>query len=93
MGAEDWTPNNKTAKRIAGRLLRAHRSGGITLATLEVDRCIDGVCLRYLSVQLRRRLWLLWGSEGATVVGTGEPGRRRDDLDEALDVAVCGERA
>ena len=86
--ATGWTPNTKTAKRIAGRLLRAHRSGALTLETVEVDQCVDAVFLRYLSAKLRRNLWALWGSEGATVIGSGEAGRKRDALDEALDATV-----
>lgn len=86
--AHDWTPNTKTAKRIAGRLLRAHRAGDVRLTTAEQDRCVDGVFLRYVSVRLRRHLWSLWGSEGARVVASGEAGRKRDALDDALDATV-----
>lgn len=86
--AQEWTPNTKTAKRIAGRLLRAHRAHTITLTVPEVDQCVDAVFLRYVSTRLRRRLWSLWGSEGATVVQSGEAGRKRDALDDALDATV-----
>jgi len=74
-------------RRIAGRLLRAHRADVISLAPLEVDRCVDGITRPFLPTETRRQLGRLWVAEGATVLGTEDP-ERRSPLDDDLDALV-----
>jgi len=85
--AKPWTPRVNTTRRIAGRLLRAHRADVLTLAPLEVDKCVDGITRPFLPTELRRQLGRLWISEGSTVVGTEDP-ERRSPLDDDLDALV-----
>ena len=89
--AKRWTPRVNMARRMAGRLLKAHRAGLITLEPMEVYRCIDSITIRFLPTETRRQLGRLWLAEGAAVVKTEDPKRRRpidDDLDALVSEGV-----
>ncbi len=93
MAERRWTPRIETTRRIAGRLLRAHRAeDGFALGALDVDRCVDGITLTFLAAELRRRLGMLWLLHGSDVVCAGHENQaRRHRLDDPLD-ALVGDR-
>lgn len=86
-----WIPRIETTRRIAGRLLRAHRGGnGVALGALDVDKCVDGLTRPFLSAELRRSLGVLWLTHGAAVIASGhEDMARRHRLDDGLDSLVA----
>lgn len=88
-----WLPRIDTARRIAGRLLRAARSdNALALPPLDVDRCVEGITRPFLSAELRRRLGRLWVAYGESVVLSGHEDRvRRKPVDDALDALVVSE--
>jgi hypothetical protein len=77
------------AKRIAGRLLRAHRGGAIELGHMEVDACVEGLTRGFVPTHLRRHLGRMWLAQGSHVLAAGiEDPDRRKPVDEPLDALV-----
>ena len=88
MSSRRWVPRLPTTKRIAGRLLRAHRRGIVALDSPAVDVCIDGLTRGFVPTALREQLGRLWVSEGRGLLDSGfvDPTRsRHEQLDAALD--------
>lgn len=87
--ASAWIPRVNTARRIAGRLMRAYRGGLFELSHLERQDCIDTITTRFLSHTLRRRMGGLWAAMGPTILESGwADARPQPELDEPLDALV-----
>ncbi len=50
----------KEARSLANRMVRAHRSHGMPLATLDLESCIYAMTTRYLSPSVRKKLGEMW---------------------------------
>lgn len=84
-----WSPQLYTARRIAGRILRTCRAGGLALTCQDEAACVDGVTVKYLSRNLRQRLGKLWTMYGRAVIESKlEDPERRSEVDDALDDLV-----
>lgn len=85
----DWTPKVQVARRIAGRLLRAHRGGVIELGHTEVDACVEGLTRGFVPTHLRRHLGRVWLAQGSHVLAAAqEDPDRRKPVDDPLDALV-----
>lgn len=68
-----WTPSHRGAKRAAGILLKAHRSGEIALFTLVEAACVDMLLSKWSSHQLRRSVGKAWLEHGPALVRGRQP--------------------
>lgn len=94
MAEKRWIPRLPTVKRIAGRLLRAHRSDAISLGHLEVDACVEALTRQFVPTELRKQLGRMWHASGPALLASGfeDPTRPRNAaMDDALDALLPAE--
>ena len=85
------TPRVVVARRMAARLLRAHRGGAISLSPLEEDRCVDGCPRPFLPTAHRQALQRLWLTHGAVVIRSRvDQEARTSNLDPHLQAVLEG---
>ncbi len=88
---EPWTPRTQEARRISGRLLRAHRASGLELRPQSAQLCVEGLTRSSLPTQVRRKLGALWALHGPLVLREDlDPRARPAPEDEALRGRVIG---
>jgi len=85
----NWIPRLATVKRIAGRLLRAHRGGHLDIGGSQVDSCVEVLTRGFVPTHLRRIMGAMWLKHGAEIAAGGwEEPTRRKPVDDELDAMV-----
>ncbi len=79
------------ARRMAARLLRAHRGGVMDLSAGDVDRCVDGCTRPFVPTAQRQSIQRLWLTHGKAILSSKvDREARSSDLDPYLLLVLEG---